>query len=98
MKTTLKRGIGRSAGANGNGHSIFPPGPISTITRYRQPEPPRRSGLALLGRILLGTFLVALSLGLAAAGGAYLWFHQSVDAVRAHSIDVRSSQTLLAVP
>jgi LCP family protein required for cell wall assembly len=98
LKTTLKRGVGRSASGNGNGHSIFPPGPISTISRYRQPPPPRRSGVALLGRILFFTFLAALSLGLAAAGGAYLWFHQSVEAVRAHSIDVRSSQTLLAVP
>ena len=29
---------------NGNGHAVFPPGPISTITRYEQPPPPRALG------------------------------------------------------
>ncbi len=97
MRTTLKRGVGRSAEGNGNGHAVFPPGPISTITRYRQPPPPERSGLGLLGRILLATLLVILSLGLAAAGGIYLWFHQSVEAVRAHSTDVKTAQKQLDV-
>jgi LCP family protein required for cell wall assembly len=83
VKTTLKRGVGRSATGNGNGRAVFPPGPISTITRYHQPPPPERSGLAMLGRILLVTFLAVLSLGLAAAGGAYLWFHQSVEDIKA---------------
>ena len=46
LKTTLKRGVGRSATGNGNGHAVFPPGPISTITRYEQPPPPGRSGVA----------------------------------------------------
>ena len=52
MRTTLKRGIGQAAGlnGNGNGHSTAPPlfGPI---TRYRQPDPPRRS---IIGVILRG--------------------------------------------
>jgi LCP family protein required for cell wall assembly len=81
VKTTLKRGVGRSAGANGNGNAVFPPGPVSTVTRYRQPPPPERSGLAMLGRILLFTFLAVVSLGLAAAGGTYLWLHESIDTV-----------------
>jgi LCP family protein required for cell wall assembly len=97
LKTTLKRGVGRSATGNGNGHAVFPPGPISTITRYRQPPPPERSGFAVLGRILLATLLAVLSLGLAAAGGAYLWFHQSVEAVRASSPDVIVAQEQLDV-
>jgi LCP family protein required for cell wall assembly len=98
LRTTLKRGVGRSSTTNGNGNAVFPPGPISTISRYRQPERPQRSGLALLGRILLGTLLAVLSLGLAAAGGAYLFFHESVEAVRAHSEDVKTAQKSLAVP
>jgi LCP family protein required for cell wall assembly len=81
LKTTLKRGVGRSAVGNGNGHAVFPPGPVSTISRYRQPPPPERSGLAMFGRILLGTFLAVVSLGIAAAGGTYLWLHESIETV-----------------
>ena len=29
MRTTLKRGVGRGAGANGNGRAVFPPGAVS---------------------------------------------------------------------
>jgi LCP family protein required for cell wall assembly len=52
----------------------------------------------VLGRILVGTLLLALALALAAAGGAYLWFHQSVAKVRAHSPDVKAAQKQLNVP
>jgi len=48
MKTTLKRGIGRGAAFNGNGRSILPPGPPTAMTRYRQPEPPRRGPFAVV--------------------------------------------------
>ncbi len=88
MRTTLKRGVGRGATANGNGRAIFPPGAISTVTRYRQPPPPPPSGVGLVGKILLGTFLTITSLGLAVAAGAYLYFHQSVAAVQASTPDV----------
>ena len=97
MRTTLKRGVGRGAELNGNGHSVFPPGPISAVVRYRQPPPPRRSGVAFVGRILLVTLLVALALVLGGIGGAYLWFHQSVNAVRAHSVDVKVAERQLRV-
>src|SRR2546425_1078966 len=52
MRTTLKRGVGRGAELNGNGHAVFPPAAISAVTRYTQPLP-ERSGLGLLRRILL---------------------------------------------
>ena len=42
MRTTLKRGIGRVNGLNGNGHSALPPA-FGPIVLYRQPDPPRRS-------------------------------------------------------
>jgi LCP family protein required for cell wall assembly len=96
LRTTLKRGIGRSA-TKGNGRAIFPPGPTSTITRYQQPPRRRRSGLALFGRILLAVFLIALALALGAAGGAYLWFHQTVAALRPTSADVKVAQRSLDV-
>jgi LCP family protein required for cell wall assembly len=97
MRTTLKRGIGRGAELNGNGHAVFPPAAVSAVARYEQPLRPTRSGLALVGRILLVTFLAALSLALAAAGGLYLWFHQSVEAIRCHESDCRIAQKRLVV-
>jgi LCP family protein required for cell wall assembly len=97
MRTTLKRGVGRGTALNGNGDAVYPPETISLVTRYEQPPPPRRSGFVLLRRILLGTLLVVLSLSLAVAGAAYLWFHQSVTAIRAHSVDVKVAQRQLDV-
>lgn len=98
MRTTLKRGVGRAASAAGNGKAVFPPGAISAVTRYRQPPPPRRSGLGLLARILVGTFMVLTVLALGVAGGAYLYFHQSVAAVQATTPDVIKAQKSLHIP
>ena len=82
MRTTLKRGIGQAAGLNGNGHSTAPPlfGPI---TRYRQPDPPRRS---IIGFILRGfgwLVLAVVVVASGAAGGLYLYTHESVAALKA---------------
>src|SRR6185312_8550239 len=94
MRTTLKRGVGRGA-HNGNGKAVFPPGTLSTVTRYRQPPPPSKTPMGLFWRIVIGTFVVLSSLVLAVAGGAYLYFHQSVATVRAHTPSVvRASKTL----
>src|SRR5262249_45062403 len=95
MRTTLKRGVGRGAEVNGNGHSVYPPAAVSAVTRYEQPPRKTRSGLRLIGRILFLTVLVAVSLALAAAGGLYLWFHQSVAAIRCHEADCRTAQKRL---
>src|SRR2546423_763548 len=48
MRTTLKRGIGRGADANGNGHAVLPPGVLTPIARYRQPP---RQGSSVTHRI-----------------------------------------------
>jgi LCP family protein required for cell wall assembly len=97
MRTTLKRGVGRGAGANGNGRAVLPPETVDAIIRYRQPPPPGVSGLALFRRILLGTLIVLSSLGLAIAGGAYLWFHQAVSDVQARP-DLAKVSKQLDVP
>jgi len=87
MRTTLKRGIGQAAGQNGNGHSGVPPlfGPV---TRYQQPGRPRRS---LIGTILRGFGWLVLALAVIGAGiggGAYLYYHETLNAVAAHSKDL----------
>src|SRR5437763_9384523 len=98
MKTTIKRGIGRSAGAaNGNGHAVLPPAIPSPITRYVQP-PRRRSRWAIAGRFVLGLLALVLLLALGGTGGAYLYYHESVVQVTAHSKDVKLAQKRLDLP
>src|SRR3954465_4636918 len=84
MRTTLKRGIGQAAGLNGNGHSSVPPlfGPI---VRYGQPEPPRRSLTGLILRGFGWLVLAVAVVGAGAAGGAYLYGHETLNAVSAHT-------------
>jgi LCP family protein required for cell wall assembly len=94
MKTTLKRGIGRGAELNGNGHAVYPPAAVSAITRYEQPTP-ERSRLRVVRRVLIVTLLAAVSLALAAGGGLYLWYHQSIAAIRCHENDCRTAQKRL---
>jgi LCP family protein required for cell wall assembly len=65
------------------------------MTRYKQPEPPRRSGLALVGRILIWITAAVAMVVVALVAGIYLWFHESVAAIQAHSEDVKSAQKLL---
>lgn len=69
MKTTLKRGVGRAAHANGNAGAVPPPGALTPITRYEQPGK-RRGVVGILGRILFFLVLATVSL-LAGVGGGY---------------------------
>jgi LCP family protein required for cell wall assembly len=102
MRTTLKRGVGRGAAHNGNGKAVFPPESpapeTQTFNRYRQPPPSSGSALGLFGRIVLVVVLVVTSLGIAVAGGSYLYFHQSVAAVQAHTPSVVRASARLNVP
>ena len=43
MRTTLKRGVGRATGGNGNGYAALPPAGLTAISHYRQPR--RRGGI-----------------------------------------------------
>ncbi len=91
MRTTLKRGIGQAAGLNGNGHSAAPPlfGPIA---RYRQPDPPRRSVIGLILRGFGWLVLALAVVGAGAAGGAYLYAHESLAQVSAHSGSLKHAE------
>jgi len=97
MRTTLKRGLGRAAPPNGNGNPVLPPGALSPVNVYRQPPPGRRSRLALVGSMLLWLGVAALVLVAGAAGGAYLYFHESVAAVAAKTPAVKRAARQLDV-
>ena len=95
MRTTLKRGIGQADAYNGNGHSAAQPlfGPI---VRYQQPGPPRRS---LIGSILRGFGWLVLAvavIGSGAAGGFYLYGHESLASVVNKSPIIKKASTSLA--
>jgi len=101
MRTTLKRGVGRAAGLERrNGSAVFPPLPASPgagrgRTRlYRAAVRPRRR---VAGRIVVGLLLTLLTAALALAGGAYLWFHESLASVQAHSLAVKKAEKQLDV-
>src|SRR5262252_3073629 len=99
MRTTLKRGIGRAGGlnGNGNGHAAAPPlfGPI---TRYRQPEPPRRSLIALFFRSLCWLVLAAVVLASGVAGGLYLYTHETLASIAPHDVATKRATQKLSVP
>ena len=98
LKTTLKRGIGRGGVLEENGHSVLPPSAMTPMTRYRAEEPPSRSGIRTFGRIVMWLAIAILMVVVAFAAGAYLFFHQSVAAIQAHSRDAKEAQTVLGEP
>ena len=99
MKTTLKRGIGRAAELNGNGHAVYPPAIQPPMRRYRQPPPSRRSGLAWVGRIALWLLIAGLMVAGGIAGGTYLYVERDIaQGLEAKTFDVKvAQQTLDAV-
>jgi LCP family protein required for cell wall assembly len=68
------------------------------MTRYRQPDPPGRSGLQIVGRILLWIAIAVAVLVAGGVAGAYLWLHESVAALAPKSAGVKQAQKHLAVP
>ena len=98
MRTTLKRGLGRAAAPNGNGSPFsrpVPPRPsTSTGSRTAAALAHRRS----IGQIALWLGAASLVLVVGAAGGAYLYFHESVAAVAAKTPEVRRAARQLDVP
>ena len=83
---------GRSTGVNGNGHSAAPPlfGPM---VRYQSPEPPRRSVIGLILRGFAWLVLAVLVIGAGVAGGAYLYAHETLKDVSAHTGVIKKTET-----
>jgi LCP family protein required for cell wall assembly len=97
MRTTLKRGIGQAAGLNGNGHSAVPL--FGPIVRYRQPEPPQRSVIGLILRGVGWLLLAVAVIGAGAAGGLYLYGHETLAAVSTHTRQLKQAdQGLTGIP
>ena len=61
--------------------AIYPPAPPTPMTRYRQPDPPKRGAWHIVAAIFLWTLLAALIVAAAAGGAAYLKGHQFVEAI-----------------
>jgi LCP family protein required for cell wall assembly len=95
VRTTLKRGIGRGAAVNGNGHGVLPPSAIEPMRRYRQPDPPRRSTKRLLAHVFGWILLALLVVVVGLAGGLYLYAHQTLNALAPHSKAVKESTKFL---
>ena len=92
--------MGRGAAVNGNGHAVLPPAILepARVTRYRQPPRVRRGTWRRVGRFFFILGAVVLMIALALAGGAYLYYHQSLGAVAAHSKDVKLASKKLDIP
>jgi LCP family protein required for cell wall assembly len=85
MRTTLKRGMGRSATLNGNGRAVLPPPVGEPMRRYRQPDPPPRTTMGTVWRVLGWLLLAILVVASGIAGGVYLYGHETLGALAAHS-------------
>ena len=95
MRTTLKRGIGRGAAVNGNGHAVLPPGAVEPMRRYRQPPPTRRTTRQVVGAVFGWILLALLIVGGGLAGGLYLYAHETLNAIAPHSKAVQESTKFL---
>jgi LCP family protein required for cell wall assembly len=96
VRTTLKRGIGRTAAVNGDGRAVLPPGVLSPVQRYRQPER-KRGPLRTVGRVLLFLLAACVAVVLGIAGGTYLWAVESVAATSPQE-EVKVASRRLNIP
>ena len=85
MRTTTKRGLGRAATLNGNGRAVLPPPAQEPMRRYRQPPPPPRSTGALAAKVFGWLLLALIVVASGLAGGLYLYGHETLAALAAHS-------------
>jgi LCP family protein required for cell wall assembly len=97
MRTTLKRGMGRGAAANGNGRPVLPPGALSPITIYRQPPPLPRTRWAVVRGAIVWLLVALLVCAGSVAGGLYLYGHRITADLQARTPDVKIAARRLDV-
>jgi LCP family protein required for cell wall assembly len=88
--------MGRYSGSNGDGEAVLPPAILSPVARYTQPRKPRKLWV-LVGKFFAVFFALVVLVALGSAGGAYLYYHESVTAVAAHTKDVKVAQKALHI-
>jgi polyisoprenyl-teichoic acid--peptidoglycan teichoic acid transferase len=91
MRTTLKRGMGRAATLNGNGHAVLPPTVAESMRRYQPPPPPPRSTGRLIGKVFGWIALALLVVGSGLAGGLYLYGHETLQGLAAKTPEAKAS-------
>jgi len=91
MRTTLKRGMGRAATLNGNGHAVLPPTVAESMRRYQPPPPPPRSTRRLVGKVFGWIALAVLVVGSGLAGGLYLYGHETLQGLAAKTPQAKAS-------
>jgi LCP family protein required for cell wall assembly len=85
MKTTLKRGVGRTPDVDGNGRTVLPPDILTPVTHYRQPVK-RRGVVGIIGRVLFFLVAAVASLGAGIGGGYWLEGAQTVVDINERSL------------
>ena len=89
--------MGRVAVVNGDGHAVLPPGVLSPVQRYRQPER-KRSALRTVGRILFIVLAACVAIVLGIAGGAYLYADENAHAFAPRSVKTAQAAKRLNHP
>jgi len=91
VRTTTKRGLGRAATLNGSGRAVLPPPVLEPMRRYRQPPPPPRSTGKLVAKLFGWLLLALLVIVSGLAGGVYLYGHETLNALAAHSAGAKAT-------
>ncbi len=82
MRTTLKRGYGRTAfDGDANGRATLPPDAFSPMTLYQAERPLRKTALRRTGQVLGWIAIVLVVVAVGFGGGVYLWLHEAVGAI-----------------
>ena len=95
MRTTLKRGFGRTVDPeNGTAGSL----PEKLVSLYRQPPAASRSIRNWAGRVMLSLVLALVALAAGIGGGLVLWFHESLITVSSNIPGIQQAEKSLDIP
>ncbi len=89
--------MGRVAVVNGGGRAVLPPGVLSPVQRYQQPER-KRSVVRTVGRILFILLASCVAVVAGIAGGAYLYADENAAAFSSLSVRTARAAKILNHP